>query len=393
MLGCNAALGSNLLITNATLHAGPGEAPLHGAAILIHNGRIASVTAEPPAPSQDVARLDAGGRAVTAGLWNCHVHLTDPRLRTAPQQVLTEMLLRYGFTSVVDTGSAASGTLALRRTIAAGDLHGPRIVMAGGGFVYRDATPSYLPRGLLPELHDSASAPGAVKAVLTAGAEGVKIFSGSFQTPGRTILLPPDIIAAVTETAHANGAFVVAHPTSLAGVVNAVMNGVDVLAHTAPPAGRFDDALVRAIVERNVAMVPTLKLWSWELGRIGVPQVVIDAFERRGMEQVRQLHAAGGELLFGTDVGYVTDFDPRKEYELLERAGLGFEAILRMLTTNPSRRFGAGATGTVRAGAPGDLVVYDHDPVLSPTNFSHIAYTIRGGRIVYDAHSEGAGGE
>ena len=393
LLGCNAALGGNLLITNAKLHAGPDEAPLHGAAILVRNGRIASVTADPPTPAVDVERLDASGRTVTAGLWNCHVHLTDPRLGTAPQQVLTEMLLRYGFTSVVDTGSVTSDTVALRRGIANGDFSGPRIVMAGGGFVYRDATPSYLPRGLLPELHDSASAPAAVEAVLATGAEGVKIFSGSFQTPERTILLPPDIIAAVTHTAHANGAFVVAHPTSLAGVVNAVMNGVDVLAHTAPPVGRFDDALVRAIVERNVAMVPTLKLWSWELGRIGVPQVVIDAFERRGVGQVRQLHAAGGELLFGTDVGYVTDFDPRKEYELLGHAGLGFEAILRMLTTNPSRRFGEGETGTVHAGAPGDLVVYDHDPTLSPTNFSHVAYTIRSGRIVYDAGFERAGGQ
>ena len=184
------------------------------------------MTAEPPAPDEDVARLDADGRAVTAGLWNCHVHLTDPRLGTTPQQVLTEMLLRYGFTSVVDTGSVTSDTVALRHGIANGDLSGPRIVMAGGGFVYRDATPSYLPRGLLPELHDSASAPAAVEAVLAAGADGVKIFSGSFQTPERTILLPPDIIAAVTETARAHSAFVVARPTSLAGVVNAVMSGV-----------------------------------------------------------------------------------------------------------------------------------------------------------------------
>ena len=232
-----------------------------------------------------------------------------------------------------------------------------------------------------------------MEAVLAAGAEGVKIFTGSFQTPEHTILLPAEIVAAVTKTAHANGAFVVAHPTSRQGVVNAVMNGVDVLAHTAPPAGRFDDNLIRAIVERNVAMVPTLKLWSWELGRTGVPRVVIDAFERRGVGQVRQLHVAGGELLFGTDVGYMTDFDPRREYELLEQAGLGFGAILRMLTTNPARRFGEGETGTVRAGAPGDLVVYEDDPALSPASFSRVAYAIRGGRIVYEANPEGASGE
>ena len=379
------ALGGDLLIANATLYAEPGEAPLRDARILIRDGRIASVTFGQPVHALDAVRLDAGGRAVTAGLWNCHVHLIDSRLGSAPQQVLDDMLLRYGFTSVVDVGSMADNTFRLRRAITDGALRGPRIVMANGSFVYTDGTPSYLPKGLLPELHDSASARSAVEAVLAAGSEGIKIFSGSFQTPDYTIHMPSGIIAAVTETAHANGAFVVAHPTSLRGVVNAVMNGVDVLAHTAPPAGRFDGDLIGAMIERGVAMVPTLKLWSWELGRLNVSQTVIDAYLPSGVDQVRQLHAAGGELLFGTDVGYMTDFDPREEYELLERAGLDFAAILEMLTTRPSRRFGDGETGTVREGAAGDLVVYAQNPAASPAHFSRVDYVIRGGEVVYEA--------
>ena len=380
------ALGRDLLVTKATLYASPGEAPLRDATVLIRDGRVASVTAGQPLHAPDtVRRLDASGRAVTAGLWNCHVHFVDPRLASAPQQVIDDMLLRYGFTSVVDTGSVAHDTFRLRRAIVDGTLRGPKIVMANGMFVYTDGTPSYLPKGLLPELHDAAGAPRAVNAVLDAGSEGIKIFTGSFQTPEHTILMPPAIIAAVTETAHARGAFVVAHPTSLAGVVNAVMNGVDVLAHTAPPAGRFDEGLIEEMIARGVAMVPTLKLWRWELGRFNVPRPVIDRFLEHGMTQVRQLHAAGGELLFGTDVGYVTDFDPREEYELLERAGLDFATILKMLTTVPARRFGDGETGTVREGAAGDLVVFAEDPAASPANFSRAAHVVRGGAIVYSA--------
>ena len=101
------ALGGDLLIANATLYAEPGEAPLRDARILIRDGRIASVTFGQPVHALDAVRLDAGGRAVTAGLWNCHVHLIDSRLGSAPQQVLDDMLLRYGFTSVVDVGSMA----------------------------------------------------------------------------------------------------------------------------------------------------------------------------------------------------------------------------------------------------------------------------------------------
>ena len=83
LLLCGNALGGELLITNATLYAEPGKAPLQDASILIRNGRIVSVTTERPAHAAvDAVRLDADGRAVTAGLWNCHVHFIDPRLKS-----------------------------------------------------------------------------------------------------------------------------------------------------------------------------------------------------------------------------------------------------------------------------------------------------------------------
>src|SRR5690606_4127688 len=136
-------------------------------------------------------------------------------------------LFRYGFTSVVDTGDP--GVLrALREAIASGRVAGPRILVAGGSFVYADGTPSYLPKGLLPELTTPDEAAPAVQNVLDAGADGIKIFSGSFQTPDHTIHLPLEIIRAITDAAHARGAFVVSHPTDRDGLVNAVDGGVDV---------------------------------------------------------------------------------------------------------------------------------------------------------------------
>ena len=37
--------------------------------------------------------------------------------------------------------------------------------------------------------------------------------------------------------------------------------------------------------------------------------------------EVAAFAAAGGQLLFGTDVGYMGDFDPTDEYALMARAG------------------------------------------------------------------------
>ena len=43
-------------------------------------------------------------------------------------------------------------------------------------------------------------------------------------------------------------------------------------------------------------------------------------------------------MLFGTDVGYMTDYDPSEEYTLLEQAGLSFADVLATLTIAPARR-------------------------------------------------------
>lgn len=229
------------------------------------------------------------------------MHLTDPALADDPDAVLGAMLLRYGFTNVVDTGSELSDTLRLGADIAAGRVAGPRIVVAGGSLVYANGTPAYLPDVRLPEVTMPEQAPSLVNGFLDAGADGIKIFSGSFKSPTETVLLPPDVIRAITEAAHARGSFVIAHPTDRDGLVNAVRNGVDVLAHTAPPAGPLGPELIQTMLHSGVALIPTLKLWAWELARNGVPPPQVAAYQDAGVDQLREYFAAGGEILFGTD--------------------------------------------------------------------------------------------
>lgn len=370
--------GADLAVVDARLIASPGAAPRDGVTVVLRDGRVESIGRA--APPEGMQLLDAGGRIVTAGFWNSHVHLTDPRVPTEPQTVLRDMLLRYGFTSVVDTGSDPAVTLPVLQKIASGELDGPRILLAGGSFVGRDGTPAYLPGIQLPELHEPAEAARAVHAVLEF-AQGIKIFSGSFQGPSLTIHLAQDVVQAVAEAAHAKGAFVIAHPTDRLGLENAVRGGVDVLAHTAPPAGPLGD-LVQEMLERKTALVPTLKLWRWELARNQVPEEGIRQSQQAGVAQVRELAAAGGEVLFGTDVGYMNDWSTTEELELLSEAGLSPHQILAALTTAPARRF-AEDSGRVEVGAPGDLVLLHRDPTDDPAAFSEVFATVRNGRVVF----------
>ena len=88
--------------------------------------------------------------------------------------------------------------------------------------------------------------------------------------------------------------------------------------------------------------------------------------------------------MFGTDVGYMTDYSTNDEFQALERSGLTGVEILRMLTTAPSRRFGVlQETGTVEVGKAGDLVVLDRDPMLDVAAFAAVRATVRGGRLIW----------
>lgn len=54
------------------------------------------------------------------------------------------------------------------------------------------------------------------------------------------------------------------------------------------------------------------------------------------VSQLEAFFKKGGQILFGTDIGYITESDPAEEYELMARAGMSFREILASLTTVPS---------------------------------------------------------
>jgi imidazolonepropionase-like amidohydrolase len=103
------------------------------------------------------------------------------------------------------------------------------------------------------------------------------------------------------------------------------------------------------------------------------------------LREVKSYSDAGGQILFGTDIGYLTDYPLlTREFELLARAGLTFDQILATLTTAPAARFGfAQTTGRVAAGQDADLVVLNGDPTRDIKAFSRVALTLRSGKIMY----------
>lgn len=352
-----AAMAADLAIVDARVYPAPDAAPIERGTVLVRDGRIVAVgpSATITVPAETMV-IDGKGRFLTAGFWNSHVHILTLPLREAATRPASEldaalktMFTRWGFTTVFDVASVKGSARALRKRIEAGEVTGPNIMTVDTPFFPKDGTPVYV-RALLKEIGAPSAevvspdeARARVKQQLAEGADGVKLFAGAI-VGGAIGVLPMDvdIARAVVTEAHRFGKPAFAHPSDMAGLEVSLASGVDVLAHTTPFTGPWDSELVRRLRAADLALIPTLTLFETELRRDAVPDQVIARFVGDAIQQVKVFAAAGGTVLFGTDVGYIDHFDTRVEFELMARAELNWRQILASLTTAPADRFGQG---------------------------------------------------
>lgn len=313
-------------------------------------------------------------------------HFTEPKWNDAthqPAEQLTrqiqQMLTHSGFVTVVDTGSDPGNTLPLRQRIESGEVLGPHIYTAGGPLYPPHAIPFYL-NDLPPEIRSKlgqpatpAEAASLVDNNAKLGTDIVKLFAGSYATPGHVVPMQLSIARAAVEAAHRHNQLVFAHPSNVEGVRVAMESGVDVLAHAPDTVNGVDDALIAQLVSHHMAMVPTLKLFTDDSDIATIRSIV------------SKFHNLGGPLLFGTDTGFLTDYDMTEEYRQLYLAGLSYRDVLAMLTTAPAQHFHVSDhEGLIAPGMSGDLTILSSDPASGgPAVFTHVRYTIRKGRILY----------
>jgi imidazolonepropionase-like amidohydrolase len=317
-----AAAESVTALVGGRVQAAPETMAIADGVVVIRDGLIADVGRRADVRVPAGARvIDCAGGTVTGGFWNSHVHFMQPvwsEAATAPAERLTAglraMLTSYGIVRVLDTGSILANTQALRRRIESGELPGPAIMMASGSLVPVGGSPYYILPARLPEATSVSAVAAMVEATLDRGAEGIKLFTGSSAAPTTIVVMPVELVRAATEVAHRRGRFVIAHPGNSAGARAAIEGGVDILAHTFPGGAAdgvsWDRALPGMMRERGMALIPTLKLWPYELEKAGVPPEITRRFLDTAQEQLRAFVAVGGQVLFGTDVGYMTDYDP-----------------------------------------------------------------------------------
>lgn len=359
--------------------------------VLLRGGRIAEIGVVPDA-GVDVREVGLAGRVVTAGFWNCHVHLTERvwSQRSAGalaevQAAIDDMMLSRGFVGVVDLGSLPRTTNALIRRIENGELRGPAIMTAGIGvrpwrgtqFYIKDIVPWFL-RWMLPMPLTDAGARRTVASQLRGGASVVKLFTGSYVTPQTVKPMRGALARAATEAAHRRGARVFTHPSNREGTAIAIDAGVDALAHV-PSETEGTAPLLEEAARRGTRVVPTLHMFASTVR----PD---DDFVHPIYAALRGFIQAGGRVLFGTDVGYMPDRDTRPEFEAMASSGMSVGDILRALTSEPAAFFGHDHSGTIDVGNYADLTVLDTSADdLEPTDLSRIHAVIKRGEVIWSA--------
>jgi imidazolonepropionase-like amidohydrolase len=243
-------------------------------------------------------------------------HLTDHHTHLG----LTDRsaLFRGGITDAVDLGWEPG----VASTWLADTAGGPAVAIAGalltavGGY---PVNAGWGPPGCSAELHGAADAVDAVRAQLAAGASRIKVTLNTVAGP----TIDDDTLRAVVAEAHGSGVPVTVHVEGFGQAGRAIAAGADQLAH-APFTERLDDDLLQRAADAGMTWVSTLDVHGW-----GHPTAEF----RVAQENIRRFAAAGGRILYGTDLGngaLPVGVDERELLALAE-AGLDGTALLQSI--------------------------------------------------------------
>lgn len=379
-----------LAITNITAFTEPYTPPIEHATILISNGKFKRIglTDQVKIP-KGYTIIDGSGKYATAGFWNSHVHFMEPKwndvrsiARDSLAVYLQEMFTAKGFTYVYDLAQLDIKNFnALRDIIRTERLKSPIILSVGVPIT--SASPFYISPLKLPELKTTKEVRKHIRTQISNGASGIKLWTAS-PTGDSINYLDTLLIAKAASMTRRKRMPLFAHPSNLRGVEIAVEHGVSVLAHVAADDRKvWDDTLVKKMVAHNVALIPTLKLHFWDLRSVGL-STDNNPLTVTAIRQLETFHKGGGLVIFGTDVGYMDDYDIEEELVQMQNAGMGFDQILAALTSNPAHKFNLSKkTGTISIGKNADLVILNKNPALAIQHLTTVYMTILNGIIIF----------
>ncbi|ANM31990.1 hypothetical protein ABI59_00625 [Acidobacteria bacterium Mor1] len=363
--------------------------------VLIQGGLVTQVAGAVRAPA-GARRVDGSGKTLIPGLIDAHTHSWGDALSDA---------LRFGVTTQIDMFTALQyldqarpARESLEATERSDLFSAGTLVTAAGGHGTQFGI-------AIPTFENAEEADAFVEARLAEGSDFIKLVIEDGSAYGRGLpTLDAARVHAVIKAAHARDVLAVVHVSTLAGAHLAVEAGADGLVHIFHDKV-VDDALIKAIGDRDFFVIPTLAIIAGFGGTDAHPisrdderlsPAQIASLERRfpmenkgaltrALESVRKLHEAGIPILAGTDApnpGTAYGASMHAELELLTRAGLDTAEVLAAATALPAEHFPLGKRGRIAEGMRADLLLIDGDPRKDLTATASIVELYKNGHRI-----------
>jgi imidazolonepropionase-like amidohydrolase len=419
----------DLVIRNVRLFDPRDLSVTPGMSVLVRGDRIVRVVPDADVKSPASTEIiDAHGRFLMPGLWDCHQHFSD---------IDGPLDLANGVTSARDMANDTDTFLKRVARFDDGTELGPRVLKAG----IIDGTGEFAG----PTKMRVDTAEQAIQAVDWYADHGyvqIKIYSS----------VKPELVPIIADRAHARGLRVSGHVPAFMSARQFVEGGADEIQHinfielnflfpevketrnrdrfikVAERAREFtpDKPEVREFIgflkQHHTVLDPTMD--AFEGLFCGNPTVVmpgLEGFAPRFPPQIRRqllsgalevpndkeaayqaafpamlrllkaLYGAGITIIPGTDnlAGYML----HHELELYVRAGIPAGEVLRMATLTPALVMGVNKDrGLIAAGKLADMVVIDGDPTQDIRDINKIKTVIKGGKVYDPAAIEKAFG-
>jgi imidazolonepropionase-like amidohydrolase len=378
-------------------------------AILIQDHKIEKIApAGEITPPEGATVIDLGEATLLPGLIDSHVHLTsDPENSglkgltiSVPREALrgaknARLTLLAGFTSVRNVGASGFSDVALRDSVDAGELPGPRILPSGPAL---GSTGGHCDETLLaPEFgyHDPAIADG-VPAVIAKTREVIKYGAGVIKfcasggvfshgdLPGTTQYSPEEMSALVAE-AHRQGRKVAAHAHGTDAIIEATKAGVDSIEH----GSLIDDEGIRVMKEHGTYLVEDIYNDDFIIGQgkqVGFTEENLAkerAIGQKQREGFRRAALAGVKIAYGTDAGVYPHGDNARQFAVMVRFGLTPVQAIQSATVNAAGLLGwSDRVGSIEPGKFADMIAVEGDPLADVTQLERVKFVMKGGEVI-----------
>ena len=406
----------NYAFTNGIILDGTRDMkPQTNLCILVQDGKIKDIVPD-TTDLHDYKIVDLHGHYVLPGLINMHVHLAGsgkPQKKQRDNEKLVNIIMSSsltraiaykmvagfakdellgGVTTIRTVGGLGSFDTRLRDEIEAGIKTGPRILASnqgisvpGGHMAGSVAVAASSISDALAHLEQSEKEKvDLIKLMITGGVLDAK----EKGVPGE-LKMPPEMVRAICEKAHADGYLVAAHVESPEGVRVALENGVDSIEHGA----KLSEEMIKLFKDRGAFLCTTISP--------ALPYALFD----RSITNATEVEQYNGNVVFegivdcakaalandipvvlGNDVGcpWITQYDFWRElYYFHKYVGVSNSFAIYTATKRSAELAGIGdLTGSIEKGKFADLIVTAKNPLEDLKVLRNLEMVVAKGKVI-----------